>query len=438
MADALFPHQRIASGFLAANRRALYWGDPGIGKTAAAIAASGRAGCQRILVLAPLSTLVHWQREFWQWGRRPAHIVRKADDIEFGHVYIVNPERLYNKPLMQRLLAEQWDCLILDECQAYKNPDAKRTKLVYGKNGLVHRTGRCWLMSGTPCPQGPVDLFVPLRVLWPEVVAGMSRDSYIDYYHVLAEDKIKILGGRNLDDLTAKMAPFTLRQAMDECHLPPLLIGTYPLAPDDLIFDDFDLNRATAAAKLDGWDRLDEADMMDLVMENSLALSTVRALLSSAKAPRIAEIAVEEFEDGLDKLVIFSWHLAALHKLRTILDYYQPGLITGAIGPAQRQADIDRFQTDPDCRVILVQGDAGGLGITLTAASQCWFVDCPWTASQAVQAVKRLHRMGHKRPVLARLFCVAGTIDDAVAGVIRRKARMIVELQPSVPERVFS
>jgi len=249
---------------------------------------------------------------------------------------------------------------------------------------------------------------------------------------------VRVLGTKNMNELATKLQPYVLRQPIDECDLPPLRFGTIPLDKAVLEWDQEAYDRAIKAAGLEHWDTLGEDEFERLIDEQRIHLSTLRALLARAKAPRIADMAAEELEDGRDKLVIFSWHLDALRHLYEHLKAFGVVTLTGSSTEKSRTWAIDAFQTMTRVRVLLAQGDAGGLGITLHAAHECWFVDCPWTPSSLLQATKRLHRIGQKHPVLARVFVVDKSVDEAVIGTLIHKARMISSLQPDAAEGVFT
>jgi SNF2 family DNA or RNA helicase len=177
----LFGHQLHGAEWLLMHLRGLLYGDPGVGKTATAAKAMQVLQPRTAAVFTPLSTVLHWQRELWQWGGLPSRVVRDVADVTSGGVMILNPDKLYKPEILQALRTQKFDVLVLDECQMFKNPEAKRTRFVYGRgNGLVHNAVWTWLLSGTPYPQGPIDFYVPLRVLFPGVVDGMSRDQFIE------------------------------------------------------------------------------------------------------------------------------------------------------------------------------------------------------------------------------------------------------------------
>jgi len=106
------------------------------------------------------------------------------------------------------------------------------------------------------------------------------------------------------------------------------------------------------------------------------------------------------------------------------LKRYKPAYITGEVPNAQRQLEIQKFQTDDSCKVFIGTIGAAGTGITLTAADTVIFVDLPFTYSSYSQACDRAHRVGQKNNVtIIKMMCI-GTIDERIAALILRKKNM--------------
>ena len=62
-----------------------------------------------------------------------------------------------------------------------------------------------------------------------------------------------------------------------------------------------------------------------------------------------------------------------------------------------RQARVERFQNDPDCKLFLISLKAGGLGLNLTAADYVFLLDPWWNPAVEAQAIDRAHRIGQTR-----------------------------------------
>jgi SNF2 family DNA or RNA helicase len=79
-----------------------------------------------------------------------------------------------------------------------------------------------------------------------------------------------------------------------------------------------------------------------------------------------------------------------------------------------RQARVERFQNDPDCRLFLISLKAGGLGLNLTAADYVFILDPWWNPAVEAQAVDRAHRIGQARQVFAYRLIARETVEEKV------------------------
>ena len=60
-------YQSEGARFLSTRRQAFLADEPGLGKTVQAIMGCALIGAERVVVLAPASTLLNWEREFEKW-----------------------------------------------------------------------------------------------------------------------------------------------------------------------------------------------------------------------------------------------------------------------------------------------------------------------------------------------------------------------------------
>jgi SNF2 family DNA or RNA helicase len=79
-----------------------------------------------------------------------------------------------------------------------------------------------------------------------------------------------------------------------------------------------------------------------------------------------------------------------------------------------RQARVQSFQNDPDCKVFLISLKAGGLGLNLTAADYIFLLDPWWNPAVESQAIDRAHRIGQTRPVFAYRLIARNTVEEKV------------------------
>src|SRR5262249_23522269 len=121
-------------------------------------------------------------------------------------------------------------------------------------------------------------------------------------------------------------------------------------------------------------------------------------------------------------------HTEVISTIATVLGA-DAAVIDGNTPQSQRQAIIDRFQTDTQPRVLIIQLAVGGTALTLHAATHVLFGEISWVPADNVQGAQRCHRIGQTSPVLARVVSLAGSIDEVVAAIVTKKASELAEFE---------
>ena len=86
---------------------------------------------------------------------------------------------------------------------------------------------------------------------------------------------------------------------------------------------------------------------------------------------------------------------------------------------------VDTFQNDPKARVIVLNMKAGGVGLTLTSASDVLFVEQGWTPAEHDQAEDRCHRIGQNDNVSAWYLLAEETVDTDIYRLIEEKRKVV-------------
>ena len=105
--------------------------------------------------------------------------------------------------------------------------------------------------------------------------------------------------------------------------------------------------------------------------------------------------------------------------------HLHPIVLTGDTPTEERTQLIADFQNNPERRIFLTTYGAGGVGVTLHAASCCILYDAHWNPTVDEQAIGRLHRFGQKNPVPIILMKALDTIDERVMEVVTLKQATI-------------
>lgn len=104
--------------------------------------------------------------------------------------------------------------------------------------------------------------------------------------------------------------------------------------------------------------------------------------------------------------------------------------IDGAIAQADRQAQINAFNTEKNHKIFLLSTRAGGQGINLVAADTVILFDSDWNPQQDLQAQDRAHRIGQTKPVIVYRLATKGTVEQTLlekADSKRRLERLVIQ-----------
>jgi hypothetical protein len=328
--------------------------------------------------------------------------------------------------------------LVLDESHYIKEGKAQRTKAATELARTVRSDGLVLCLTGTPIANRPAELVAPLKLMgqlkslggWHGFVTrycgaykgqwGWDVSGATNMGELNAELKKRCYIRRTKADVLPDLPPKTWAEVPLNDH-PKAAMAEYRKAEADVVT--FLGERAAAIAKELGKDPRSAAVMARLRAESAehlVAITTLRRLAVKVKMDAVKEW-VSDFLEGCDKkLVVFAHHREAVAELA---EAFQAPTISG--GDTDRDAVVDRFQTDPECRVLVASIRAAGVALTLTAASDVLFVEQDWTPAGMDQAADRTHRIGQDYPVTAWVTLATGTVDEMMAGMLASKRRVI-------------
>lgn len=431
----LYPYQRIGRDFLAGERRAMLLDEPGVGKTVQACVAAQALGLKRVAVMCPASARSVWRRHIAEWA--PSIEVAAIESFEkWSRKGSALYDEFYNDPA---------ELLIVDEAHGLKTPTSIRTKTTYGQlhrlnadNGLSHQQERTWLLTGTLMPNHAGESWTHLRAHFGE---QRGHSAFLDRYCYVRQTDYgpQVMGNRkeHLPELRAKIMANALRRKQKDVlpDLPPIVVSEWPVDParslDKALLREDVKYAAPLKDLLRAWSRgdFDDDEALFAIRESELHLATLRRYLGMAKAVTVAHAIADELrDDGDSAVIIFAAHLDVIREIRECLADFNPACITGDTPDRVREAEVERFQTDPRCRVFVGQIRACQTALTLTRANQVVIVEPEFTPEFNFQAIKRAHRIGQDRPVFARIASMPGTLDEGINRVLARKVKMLTEI----------
>lgn len=420
----LFPYQEEGVRFLTRHPAALLADQPGLGKTAQAIVAARRVfgtshKVTRICIIAPKTALENWSREWSRWW--PGTF--KPTIINYDLLSMATQTRIeFNQT--------DWDLIICDEAHRLKNPGSNRTKVIYTRVLKQKVKPRVWLLTGTPARNHAGELWSHLRALRPDLIHDrsgrpMTLPQFEDAYCQVQTDNFggrTIRGSKNLKELRAKLigGAFMLRRMKKEvqAELPDLLFDDYPLTGTTV-------TSVPGMAKLGIGEDTPLDDAIAILRREEVHFSTERRVTGLLKAAFVAEYVTDEL-DAPGKVIVFYHHTEVGNILMSRLAPFKPARVEG--GVKNPQAQVDMFQTDPDCQVFLGQITACGEALNITAADRVFFAESSWTMADNYQAACRAHRIGMGNHLTVKFLYLPGTMDEIIQRVVSRKAREMGEL----------
>jgi SWI/SNF-related matrix-associated actin-dependent regulator of chromatin subfamily A-like protein 1 len=431
------PYQKAGIAFILGRLGSIVGDEMGLGKTVQAIGAiNADPAIRTVLVICPMSLKLNWRNELNKWSSRsPEIFVFPEQRLEFGaladgavRIVVCNYDQLKKLPLCV------WDLVVIDEAQYVKNPKAKRTELV---KAIADRSKRRILLTGTPLPNRPLELWSLLQIADPEDwdPAGFSKGHpvgpgqgagffrYAKRYcdakqvsHGRSGSHWDFTGSSNLNELQEKLRSTCMVRRLKKDVLKDL-----PPKRRQIIA----LNAPVSDSEHETFDSLNLSydDAIEVLTRDRVAfteLSKARHVTALAKVPSAIEHITDAL-DGTDKLIVFAHHLDVIDELEKGLFGHGVVTITSATCPEERQRNVERFQTDPSVRIIIGSIGAMGVGHTLTASSHVIFVEQSWVPAEMSQAEDRAHRIGQLDSVLIEILVSDGSVDANIMQTVIAK-----------------
>jgi SNF2 family DNA or RNA helicase len=480
--EILFPHQRAGVEFLATAKRALLADEPGLGKTAQAIRAIKMLHERGeevfpILIVCPNTLKKNWAREFTKWWPEvPTQVIkgsavqRKRQFEDPAQVFIINWESLrthsrlapYGSVALTRCRAcggqdekisetrcevhlrelnhIDFKAVIADEIHRSKDPKSKQSRALWSASGDSKIR---FALTGTPIANNVVDLWSILHWISPK--DWPSKTKWIDR---MVDTMLNAFGGMMVigvkpamqDEFYKSVNP-VMRRMLKKVVLPwlPPVINerrdvemstkqkkAYEQMRDLMIAELGSGDTLTAPSVLTQTIRLLQFASSYATLDTNESTGEIKAVLDSPSCKVEAlmdDIDNGDFGDDSVAVSAVSKQLINLLSAEMTKKKIPHGLITGDQDEDERQKAIDDFQSGA-IKWILFTAQAGGVGITLTAARRLIMLQRPWSLVDHKQVLDRVHRIGSEihDSIVITDYVTEGTIEERVIQVLETKA----------------
>ncbi|MFO0930703.1 MAG: DEAD/DEAH box helicase, partial [Gemmataceae bacterium] len=430
----LYPYQLEGAIFAACRGRSILGDDMGLGKTVQTLAAAEllarERGIERVLVVAPSSVKYQWETEIHKYTRRDVQVIdgtveqRRAGYRQPTFYRLINYEQVVRD--LDELNAWQPDLIVLDEAQRIKNWESKTSRAA-----KKLRSRYALVLTGTPLENKLEELysivqFVDDRRLGPAF-------QFLHDHRVLGPDG-KLLGYRNLEAIRERLRPIFLRRTRGE------VLTQLPARTDTTVYVEMaEAQRAPYAEYQSTLMRLMQKRHLGEVDRRRIlaCLTNLRMLCNSTflldrttnVSPKLDELRelLDELlgHDSDSKVVVFSQWELMLHLAAQVAADRKWGyaVLHGSVPGVERRKLLERFRTDPACRLFF-STDAGGTGLNLQSADTVINLEVPWNPAVLEQRIARVHRMGQHRPVHVFNLVTRDSIEERVLRVLGQKREL--------------
>lgn len=322
-------------------------------------------------------------------------------------VFIVNYDSIWLKPFSDLLLKMKIDCVICDESHRLKSPSGKASRYM---SRLGKRVSHRYILSGTPTPESPTDIYGQYRFLNPEIFGtnfGVFKSRYTNIDPVRSSFcGFPVLDSKNpyknLDELKDKMYSCAF-YAKSDVELP------------EVTHIDFDQYISEEASKI--YKEIDREGVYEdedgiLETNNILAKCTrLQQLLSGYLSMEDESFTSHElFEKDRSKIEALEYILEEISKDEKIVVFckYRKDFdnieelcknLKRKYGEISGHRDDYSAWKNGKINVIAVQYSSGSESISLVEARYCIYYSHTFSYGQYQQSLKRTHRPGQHRPV---------------------------------------
>ena len=426
----------------------------GLGKSAQLV--QGSTGDTLVVAPAMVIDSGTWDNEIDRW----AHDRGRFEQASYSSLTVREGRQVTDK--LRPELNRPWDTLILDEAHYIKNPKAVRTKAI---RQLAKMSDRVFLASGTPIPNWPHELFVPLQLLFPKKARPGgdlgSRWRWTDEWFQTRPSRYggdfayDVLGLRGcgpacrlrspLDPcvhyhefVRANLGDHFLQRLRDDVltDLPPLTeqVVTLPMTPKQ------DREYASMAKEyiaqigdeeLIAWSASAKNTYLDK-MTTGLGVADGRSTQNSNKFDQLTE----DLSQRSRPILVAAHYRNTVEAARQIAEHdlgLRTAVIHGEVRPVDRKRVVDAFQNG-QIDVLVGSLDTIAEGLTLTAADMLILIETSYKPSRNQQVKRRIHRLGQQHPCTVRDYvsvrrngtpCLDGNKRELVASKTDTQTRTL-------------
>lgn len=461
----LWQHQERMVQFMSGREAGLVHAGMRTGKTLATLEWIRRSEFDRVLVLTKKKIIDVWSEESAKFGYDGLLVVSlgyksvraSVEDLDFfidqqettpyQLVVVMNYDRVWRQPLFDSLQDAGFDAMVLDESHAVKANNGSISNAVYELSKIIPRR---MLLTGTPMPNGPMDMYGQLRVIDPELVRvhpvrkgfGVYREFFCELEPVRGAPAgiVEIVGYKNVPEFQRRMASVTLQiktedvfDMPDVMHierkmsLSPSAMKLYKTLKkesivevgDGVVTTDNVLVKATRLHQITGG------------FATLGRMSAERSLVEQVDTEKLATLL--DIVDGFapdEPFIVFAKYTAEISAISNMFNHegFKTSVLSGTINELP---DWKEGKT----QALVVQIDTGAEGISMARADYAIYYSLGYSLGKYEQSLFRIIDGNKANKKVAYYHIIArGTIDETIYEALKNKEDVNAAILDSLGE----
>ncbi len=436
-----FEHQKTTASFLSLYKKAFCFNEAGTGKTASVIWAVDylmKLGLiKRVLVICPLSIMKSaWQEDLFKFAmHRSCSVAHGAADrrkkiIDAGSDFvIINFDGV--AVVKDTILKSQFDLIVVDEANAYKNAQTNRWKIL---RDLAKTVDRLWMLTGTPAAQSPLDAYGLAKLVSPHRVPKYYTPYRDTVMYKVSQHIWRPKPGA--DKVVHNVLQPAIRFEKDQCLDLPEVVAVEreaPLTAQQQKYYTLLKKQMTMQAAGEQITSVNAATNLNKLLQISggAVYTDDREVVQFDVKNRL-NVVLEVINEASHKVLVFVPFTHTIELLKEFLNKHKipSEIISGKVSLNNRSKIFHDFQTKDDPQVLIIQPQAASHGLTLTAADTIiWYA--PVTSVETyLQANARIDRPGQKHSMTI-VHIQGSEVEAKIYGMLKNNVlnhNKIVEL----------
>jgi len=336
---------------------------------------------------------------------------------------------------------------ILDESTKIKNPESKLSVAMQNLSPLFKKRV---IMTGTPIPNRPFDIWAQIRFLDNGKSLGTDFLSFKQKYDIdnsmySSPDKVRDFESC-LKQIFPKISKFTVRETKSSgiINLPQKIIKN--------IRTEWEVNQKQlyqqyrrdlkAVIVQEGVPVEDSADEILKRLLRLIQLSSNPNILDEnykflpGKFPYLLDI-IEQCQEKNEKCIVWSSFISNVVWLNSHLENFGSVMIHGHIPLKQRNKVITNFMSNDKAKILISTPGVAKEGLTLTVANNVIFFDRMYSLDDYLQAQDRIHRISQTKTCYVYNLIMESSIDEWIDQLLKCKHLSAQYLQNDISTNEF-